>query len=241
LGRLGVPADRVTTRSGELFQVRLDEGLGSRQAGLERLAAIRPDEGVGVLAGREECRPTPETGFQEGGKAARRRPPPVLVAVEAGDHALAQAAEPAELVHGDGGPERRDPLLDLRLRTGNDVEVALDQDRPARTTDRLPRLEEPVQHLSLAEERRLGGVEVLGRRVASRGSTGKNPPAEGHYLAGRVRDRKDQPVAEAIEDAPRTCGAIASQDETGRDGILGRKGPAPQVARERFARTRGIP
>src|SRR5947207_3443809 len=230
LRRLGVTSDRISARSGELLQVCLDERLGGRKARLERLASLRPHEGVGVLASGEECPPTPESRLGHGRKAPCRRPASGLVAVEAGDHHLAQAAEDAELVHGERRAERRDDLLDPGLRAGDRVQIALDHDRPSCATDGLARLEEAVEHLSLPEERRLGGVEVLGGRVGGSWSPGENPPTEGYHLAARVRDRKHQPIAEAIEDAARTLGTVTPQEKPSGDRVLEREVLRAEVA-----------
>ena len=58
--------------------------------------------------------------------------------------------------------ERSDRVLDPVLRQGHDVHIALDDDDAARSADRGPRLEKPVELAALLEQRSLGRVEVLG-------------------------------------------------------------------------------
>ena len=86
----------------------------------------------------------------------------------------------------------------------HDVGVPLDDHRPALGRDGLLRGVEPVEHLGLLVDRRLGGVEVLGRDAVV---VEQAPGAEADRVAGRVADRPDEaapePVVEAAAPPPR--------------------------------------
>src|SRR5205814_1250432 len=117
-------------------------------------------------------------------------------------------------------------------------EVALDHDGAVGLADRVAREREAVERVALAEDRRLGGVEVLGRRLAARRPPGQDAAAEGDHLAARVRDREHDPLPEAVEHAAGALGPVAPHDEPGGERILERHALGAQVAREHLARAR---
>src|SRR5207253_9982692 len=94
------------------------------------------------------------------------------------------------------------------------------------------------ERVALAEDRRLGGVEVFGRRLTARRPPGQDAAAEGDHLAARVRDREHDPLPEAVEHAAGAVGPVAPHDEPGGERILERHALRAQMARERLARTR---
>ena len=87
-----------------------------------------------------------------------------------------EAAEHPELIGGERRAERRHHLADARLRERDDVEIPLDDDDPPALPDGVARQTETVQRAPLVEERRLGRVEVLGRRVAGARRAGRTRP-----------------------------------------------------------------
>ena len=84
------------------------------------------------------------------------------------------------------------------------VDVALDQERPARPRHHLPGEVKAVERLALLVEGGLRGVEVLGLLP------GEGPAAEGDDTALAVGDREDEAPAEAIIVAG---GVLPRQDE----------------------------
>ena len=78
-------------------------------------------------------------------------------------------------------------------RERDHVHVAFGDDHRAALAHRRPRQRQAVEQLALAEQRRLGGVQVLRARLAQR------PAAEAHDPAAPVVDREHHAVAEAVE------------------------------------------
>src|SRR5262249_24724955 len=163
------------------------------------VAAVPADERVGVLTRRQEGAASPEPRLEECREAPRRRAAAGEVAVEARDDVLREAAEQPELVRAERGPERRDDLGDPRLRERDHVEVSLDADRAAAPPDPLARLAEPVERVTLPEERGLRRVEVLGRPVRARRAAREDASTEADHLPGAVGDRERDALAEPIE------------------------------------------
>ncbi len=128
------------------------------------------------------------------------------------------------MVDAECGAARRDRRRDAGEVARHDIGVALDHDDAVRLRDVAPRQVEPVQHLRLAVDRRLGGVQVLRPLVVVE----EAPSAEADGLAGDVADRPHQPTAEAIVDA-----AVALRHETGCRELIGREPSSLEVVGER--------
>src|SRR3989475_9340810 len=112
----------------------------------------------------------------------------------------------SQLLGGERRAERGHHLADAGLRERDQVEVALDHDGSVGLADRVARERETVERVALAEDRRLGGVEVFGRRLTARRPPGQDAAAEGDHLAARVRDREHDPLPEAVEHAAGAVG-----------------------------------
>src|SRR4029077_15288946 len=91
---------------------------------------------------------------------------------------------------------------------------------------------QPVERVTVAEEGRFGGIQVLRRRVAARLRPGEDAAAEGDHLSRRVGDREDHPLAEAIED---TLAPLAAKNEAGGDRVILTNAAGAEMARERIA------
>ena len=83
---------------------------------------------------------------------------------------------------------------------GHDIRVALDHDDLLAAGDVALGEVEPVEHLALVVDRRLGGVEVLRALVVVE----QLARAEADGLPGDVADRPDQPAAEPVVALPRS-------------------------------------
>src|SRR5206468_9774661 len=135
----------------------------------------------GTVPSGKEGPAAPEPGLEEDGEAARRGPAPSQVPVEAGDHGLREAPEQAQLLGAEGRAERGHDLADPGLCERDHVEVTLDHDGAVGPADRVAREREAVERVALAEDGRLGGVEILGWRIAARRSLGQDAAAEGDH------------------------------------------------------------
>lgn len=113
---------------------------------------------------------------------------------------------------------------------GHDVGVALDDDRLPPPGDLLGQVG-AVQHRPLLEQRRFGGVEVLGAVVAFL----EPPRAEPDDVSREVADRPDQPPAEPVD---RPTPPLARQP-AGDQLLVAEAAPA-QVAYERLPFVRGV-
>ena len=167
LGRLDAPADGVAPRTGQVDEERVDQRLGSDEQRLERLPAVPPHEGVGILARPAGTRPGPRgpprrrsrsSGTPRAARRRRRR---------SRRRRTRESTEDAELVGGERGAERRHDLLDAGLGEGDHVQVALDEDARARRRIASRACGEPVERVPLVEERGLRRVQVLRRRIAA--------------------------------------------------------------------------
>ena len=83
------------------------------------------------------------------------------VAVEAEDDRVGEADQLLHVLGRARRAERRHRVLEAGLGQRDDVHVALDDERVAALADRGARLEQAVQLAALAEDRRLGRVEVF--------------------------------------------------------------------------------
>jgi hypothetical protein len=166
---------------------------------------------------------------------------PGLVAVEreddlAGERVGRVEQEPAQ--HPDVlGPERgtagRDRHGDAREMAGHDVGVPLDDDHPALLGDLAAGEVDPVEHLRLLVQGRLGRVEVLRAVVVLEELAG----AETDDRPRRVPDRPDQPPPEAVDEL---AGARRLR-QPGLGQLLDREPLGAQVLRERVPRVRSEP
>ena len=129
------------------------------------------------------------------------------------DGLVGVAPEERELGRGERGAEDGDGLADPVLVRHDAVDVALDQEGAPGLGHPLARAVEAVERLPLLVERRLGGVQVLwllaGERAAS----------EGDHAPLRVRDREDEPAAEAVVVAG---GVLAREDQPSAEERLDR-------------------
>jgi hypothetical protein len=98
---------------------------------------------------------------------------------------------------------------------------------------RLAGLVEVVKQPALAEERRVGRVQVLGRDLGR-----KRPPAECDHPASRVGDREHDPVAEAVIG---DLDVLAGHEQARLGHRLGRDALARKVVAQRVALARCIP
>ena len=105
-----------------------------------------------------------------------------------------------------------------------DVEIALDHDDAAALPDGVARQAETVQRAPLVEDRRLGGVEVLGRWVAGAHGARQDAPAECDHPTAPVGDREHDAIAEAIV----SRAGSPSHDESDGDSVV--HGAAPGSA-----------
>ena len=171
------------------------KGLGAGEQGLERFAAARTDEIVGILAGRQLDEAQGALGADEG-QGAQCRPDRRLlagaVAVEAEDRRGIEAPHPFELCFGHRGAVGRDRFRDPGAVERDHIHVALDHDQPFRGAAGGRGAIDVVEGAALVEERRIGRVEVF--RLAR----AEDPPAERDDPAARIADRDHQPAAEAV-------------------------------------------
>ena len=164
-----------------------------------------------------------------------RRGLPRGVAVEGVDDLAAVervvAHQPAD--HADVlGAERRAARGDGRGHPGevhrHDVRVALDDDDLAALGDLALRQVQPEQHVRLAVDRRLGGVEVLG---LDRVVVEDPAAAEADDVPAEVPDRPQQAAVEPVD---RAAAALLAQPglhqlvqaEPGGEQVLGERIPA---------------
>ena len=143
-----------------------------------------------------------------------------LVAVEADDRLVGQLPEQGQLGLGDRRAERRHGVGEAGLGERDHVHVALGDDHRAALADRCPGERQAVQQLALVEQRRVGGVQILGPRLAERAAAEADDPA------APVVDREHHPVAEAVE----ARAAVLGLDQEAR---LDRAGLAVALGLER--------
>ena len=131
---------------------------------------------------------------------------PRLVAVKDEHGAIGQATEGPDMVVSQGGPEGADHVGQADLMGRHDVGVPFDDGDPAELAGGLAGEVDGVEVPSLLEERRLGGVEVLGDAEAGVDHPtlgfGHDPAAEADRAASDVADREDQAAPEAVADVP---------------------------------------
>ena len=139
-------------------------------ARLEGLPARLAQEGVGVVTGREGGHAEPQAGPRKGvgppaegppvgsgglfeqvlGAARRLRARPV--GVEEEDRVVRVAAEEAQVVRGERGAQDGHRVAHPRLVRHHAVDVALDEERPARGAHRVPGQVEGIERLPLLVE-----------------------------------------------------------------------------------------
>ena len=88
----------------------------------------------------------------------------------------------------------RDCVLDAGQVTGDRVELALADDDGLGVEDGALGLVEPVDHAALAEDRRLGRVDVFAALLLG----AEHAAAEADDAALLVADREDEPSAEPV-------------------------------------------
>src|SRR6185369_4807930 len=109
------------------------------------------------------------------------------------------------------GAHRRDDRLHAGVDETQRVEVALDDEHALVAPRRLSRPVQSVEQPALAEDRRLGRVQIL------RLSGPEQPSAEADDTAGDVVDREHEPPAKA---RARLDPFVRHDDEAGRDHPL---------------------
>jgi hypothetical protein len=114
---------------------------------------------------------------------------------------LVMAAQQLDLLRRQRRAERRDGLGEAGLVHRDDVEVALDQDRPALDPHRVAGLGQAEQEPRLLVDRALGAVDVLGADRAVLGRLADQAGREPRDLVARQDDRADHALAEAIVEA----------------------------------------
>ena len=116
------------------------------------------------------------------------------------------------MLGGERGTAGREGLAHPGAREGDPVEVALADDRAARSPDRLERVGEAVEGLALLEDRGLRRVQVFGFLIRLDGAS-----AEADDAAAHVLDREGDPAAQPVVDA---APALARRDEAGLHGVV---------------------
>ena len=113
------------------------------------------------------------------------------------------AADDLDVIDAEARAAGGDRGRDAREVAGHHIRVALDDHDLLVLGDVAAGEIEPVEHLALVVDRRLGGVEVLGALVVVE----QLARAEADGLAGDVADRPDQPAAEPVVGVAAVAGA----------------------------------
>ena len=188
--------------------------VAALQAQIARVEPVRPD-------GDEGLRGEPLLL----GERAARRLLARLIRVEGEDH-LAEArgvgvvdvaehpADDLDVVDAEARAAGGDRGRDAREVAGHHIRVALDDHDLLVLGDVAAGEVEPVEHLALVVDRRLGGVEVLRPLVLL--VVEQLAGAEPDGLAGDVADRPDQPAAEAVVVVAAVAGAEQARPSSAR-------------------------
>ena len=163
---------------------QLAEGVGS----------VFADEAVGVVRLRDDGDADGQAAGEQVVERAQGGLLPGGVGVETEDDLLGVALEDAGVVGGEGGALRCDGILDVGQVAGDDVELAFADDDRLGFEDGALGLVEPVDHAALAEDRRLGGVDVFAALLLG----GKHAAAEADHPALLVADRENKPAAKPV-------------------------------------------
>ena len=177
-----------------------DQGCRTAQQPLEDLSrpvTHRQDEVRRVLSLREHQDPDVDRVALVELEGAFGRPGPCLVRVECQDGPVGEPREEAEVLLAERGAAGGDGAGDPGLVEGDDVGVALHQERSLRPDDVRLRPVHVVEQAALVIQARVGRVHVL-RRVGRRPGALQQAPAEPHRVAGKVVDGEHDPAAEAI-------------------------------------------
>ena len=146
-----------------LHEVR--ESVGLFNLALEPLRALRLDEAVGIVLGRQndETRLLHVRDDRQGRlKRTTRGLAAGGVAVEREVDAVGELEELPDMLGRDRRAECGDGLLEPGLRKLDHVHVALADDGATLAVDRLPALKITVEFAALVVDRRFGTVEVPG-------------------------------------------------------------------------------
>src|SRR6185369_10141001 len=103
-----------------------------------------------------------------------------------------EAPHALELRLGDGGAVWRDGLGDSGAVEGDDVHIALDDNQAPGAAAGGRSAVDVVERAALVEERRVGGVQILGLALA------EDPAAERDHPAAGVADGEHEAAAEAV-------------------------------------------
>ena len=143
-----------------------------------------------------------------------------------------QAANDLDVLGAKGGATRGHGVRHARDVRGHDVRVALDDDDLMLGRDRLLRQVQAVQELRLLVDRRLGGVEILGRFLVA------------VVQATRAKtDRRARDIADRPHEAPTETvihAAVSLRPQARNLDLLVREALGTQVAGEGIPRGRGI-
>ena len=171
--------------------------LGAAEGGHVGLHAALADEAVGVEAALEGDDLDLEALFGEQGDGLFGGVGAGEVGVEVDDDAVGEAGEEADLVLGEGGAGGGEDVADAGHVDGDAVHLAFDEEGEVVRAHVGLGLVEVEEDVALGEERRFGGVEVLGDGAALVVDVVEGAGGEGDGFAGLVRDGEGDAFAEA--------------------------------------------
>ena len=192
---------------------RADGAVAAREPEVARVESVGPDGDVGLRVEPLGVGEGAERGLLAGG-----------IRVEREDHfarcgvVAHHAAEHRDVIAAERRAARRDRGRDAGEMARHDVGVPLDDDDLVAAGDVALREVEPVEHLGLLVDRRLGGVEVLGAVVVLE----EPARAEAQHLPRDIADGPHDAAAEAVVDAP-----LSLRDEARRRSVRRSRSPAP--------------
>jgi len=143
-----------------------------------------------------------------------------------------QAANDLDMLGAKGSATRGHGVRHARNVRGHDVRVALDDDDLVLRCDRLLRQVQAVQELRLLVDRRLGGVQVLGRFLIV---IVQAAGAKAHRRPRDIADRPHKAATEAVVDA-----AVALRPQARNLDLLVGEALGAQVVGEGVPRGRGV-
>src|SRR5690606_27922578 len=145
------------------------------------------------------------------------------------------AAQRADVLAAERRAARRDGRRHAREVARHDVGVALDDHDPLGVAARDVALREvePIEHLVLLVDRRLGRVEVLRPLVVVE----QLARAEADRLARHIADRPHDPAAEPVVHSP----ALVRQHEARRHELVAREALAREVVQQVIPPARRVP
>ena len=171
------------------------------------------DDRVGIFPFRQEHE-LQLAGARQYGKCRvdglPRRTATCLVAVETAHHDVHMPVQRLEVRLADGGSQRGDTVDDAVLGKRHHVHVALDHEHVLQSTLSAACLVESVELASLAEDIRLGGVDVLGLALPV------HAPPEADDAAAGVANGEDDAFTEPVVRAA----VLVADHQSGGDQLL---------------------